>query len=515
MRPAPWSPSQVPTLWLDGQGQGVTDDGAAIRVAADGLAAVLDVAHSQGAGRVMLTETPPVSAVGHWLLVPTPGWVPRGHWLGSPPTGRFTHEASRARVEVRTAAEWFGSLPLRPAEARAAMIATAGVLGAAVPGAELFMTPAATGTNAWALSLPRGYDPEQVTSDIAQEIHRTSGQHHFEHLVTGPSSCECGDCIPLIDADENPTISEFSYVDGRFMYSALCRELGTGPGVRLRRDQAWDLVQADPYARARLLVRATVPEGWHHVGVLPAQHGDGWHYPNRPGTRIETWLDAAEVAVARAAGWDLDLVEGIAFRRAKPLDVWAGRLVRARERVATTPALDETTRRAVSAALRAILIQAIGAFASRGRAQTQVVSHPDEVPPQYRADVQRYGGLYAFRVPTKMSQRNQAFYHPELAAQVWARGRARVLSGPLNTGALHVSPSTLVGINGDAIYTTKVPRWSLPVVHGGADDGRVGRLRLQGVVRGNFDTPTTIDERDALRTQAEAAGPTSAWEAEQ
>ena len=96
-------------------------------------------------------------------------------------------------------------------------------------------------------------------------IHRTSGQHRTEHLVEGRSRCDCGDCLPLIAAKTE--IPGFCYVDGRFMYSALCREVGVG-GRRLTKLEAQDRADGDAYARARYLIRFTVPEGWDTLGLF-------------------------------------------------------------------------------------------------------------------------------------------------------------------------------------------------------------------------------------------------------
>ncbi|MNU01035.1 hypothetical protein D3C72_2443150 [compost metagenome] len=68
----------------------------------------------------------------------------------------------------------------------------------------------------------------------------------------------------------------------------------------------------------------------------------------------------------------------------------------------------------------------------------------------------------------------------------------------------------MLGINGDAIYTSYVPDWAKPVQYGGGDDGKIGRLRLQGVLE-NVKTPRTRDERDRLRVRAVRAGTDSAF----
>ncbi|WP_432489473.1 hypothetical protein [Kineococcus sp. SYSU DK018] len=527
MRPTPWTVRTVPTVWLDfTTGTGVTDSGARVVPKLTGrrkrptLVDLLDTAHNLAAERIMLTGKLPTTEPGqpHWLIAETPSWTSPGHWLSTPPTGRFTHDITGRNLEVRTAAEWFPVEGLDPDRARQAWaLTTEAVKG--VEDMELLKSPAATGAQLWARSLPRTIDPAPLPEDVAELLHRTSGQHRIEHLTTGAAACGCGACRPLVDLTENPR-GGFAYVDGRFMYASLCRELGTGPVTRLTAAQGQELLESDPYARARYRVRFTVPAWWDHVGVLPVAHEDvhaGWHYPNVPGATGETWADGVEVKLAFDNGWDIEVLEGLHFTKGRLLDTWADRLKRARERVAGNTDLDPVVRSAAVGAIRAILIQGIGAFASRGRETTRVVWSAREVPAEAAASVVRHGEAFVYRIPSrKVSGQAAALYRPELAAQVWARGRARVLECPAAlpqrpgaprpvVGALQADPAGLLAINGDAIYTTSVPTWSLPTTHGGGDDGAVGRMRLQGWLP-SVKLPATAAERNVLRSKAEAAG---------
>ncbi|MFX7768421.1 hypothetical protein ABTK15_20660, partial [Acinetobacter baumannii] len=81
-----------------------------------------------------------------------------------------------------------------------------------------------------------------VEDDIAQEIHFTSGLHHYDHLVAGESCATHEDCVPLIDPAQTKKISEFAYVDGRFMFAGVGRELGIGPAIRLNQAAAYELL---------------------------------------------------------------------------------------------------------------------------------------------------------------------------------------------------------------------------------------------------------------------------------
>ena len=95
------------------------------------------------------------------------------------------------------------------------------------------------------------------------------------------------------------------------------------------------------------------------------------------------------------------------------------------------------------------------------------------------------------------------------AASQAARTRVLRYSPPRAShvyGALQIDPNQLIGIQGDAIYTTHPEQWTLPEEHGGIDDGADGRIRLKGYLAGPLPAPLTIDERQKLSNQAEERG---------
>lgn len=565
-RPTVQRVGRMPTIWMDyTTGRGVRSDGQSFRALPrerrkqpnleDKLEAVADeVGSAARKVRIMLTgKIPAVNPGGkHWLNVSPGNWsAPRGHWLGSPPSGRFQHDLTGLEVEVRLASEWFGDSGLKPNESRQAWDVldqvlmytfgqkstartnrTKGLLPADLR-TTLMLSPTATGRNLWAAALPERFNPEPISWDIAEEIHATSGQHHIEHHVGG--SEEGGfhdDVIPMIDVRARPELDQFSYIDGRFMYASLCRELGTGPAVRLNRSQAYDLMQSPDgaHVRARYEVRFTVPANWDHIGILPMKHSnpsDGWYYPNRPGAVGVTWADAHEIFVALRAGWHIEPLQAVRFNdqmpssrkhrttdgpaqrttvKAKPMDLWAQKLRTARENIASDPDLPAGIKQAVGAALRSILINTIGGFASRGRSATVTVDDIKDVPAEYQHSIQVHGDVFTYTQPQQLPDSALPFYRPELAAQVWGRGRATVLSNPQQVGALSLPGSSIIGINGDAIYTTEMPQWALPVDRGGVDDGTPGKLRLQGYLPGPVKTPRTTEARNQLRAKAQKQG---------
>lgn len=517
---------QKPTVWLDyATSSGVDDKGLLVsaRLASSQrkprLVDFLETAHAAGAEKVMLTGAIPAeSGAGHWLLSDTPNWLSADLRLTSPPNATFKNETTGTEVMVRLASEWFADVPVTPAAAREAWVFVADALKAMDENASMAYTPGRTGLALWKLSAPKNLEIPSLTSDIAEEIHATSGQHHEEHLVAGSSFSEHEDCVPLINPTQTPTINRFADVDGRFMFAAVGTEIGIGPGIRMKQDAASTMLFDEPFTRARYEVRFRVPEDWDTLGILGVQHENkngGWYYPNRPGATGTTWCDGSEANLARQHGWDIQPLQAVAFQKAKPLDTFFARVVRARDATVSNLEIGPLTKKAALAALRRILLHAVGGFASTGRTETHIVDSAFDIPAE--AEYKRLGDKFKYTQKNETA-RSPDFYHPEFAAQIWGRARARVLESPLagthqnmKGGALHVPPSLLIGINGDAIYTAHPPHWSLPVEHGGGDDGKPGRLRLEGLIKGTIPTPITLNDRVALRTQALENGPTGAW----
>lgn len=495
---------------------------------------------------IMFTgKIPPAETSGrHWLMVQTPDWDASGaghtgHWLGTPPTGRFQNVKTLDFITVKVASEWFGNTPVTARQAREAWTVLDRVLthqfGRDLPSGvtPLMFSPGGTGHHLWSWSIPQTLEIPQLEPDIAEQLHATSTQHHLDHLVAGTSLPDHPDVVPLIDPKVSPNINSFAYLDGRFMYASLTRELGVAPGHRIRREECWDIWQENRYVRARFLVKFKVPADWNHVGIFGMPFEDsnaGWYYPNRPGATGEAWVDSSELFVAEQFGWSFDFVEGIVFNHkrkstrkrfengsdvatrrtvnAAPLDLWSERLQTARTMIENHPDLSPTVRQAVGAALRAILIQAIGGFASRGRSRTGSTRDPKMIPPEYQSSVVRKGKDFIYQIPQQLSRQQEGNYHPELALQIWGRGRAKVLHHKVSgtpCGALTLPGNSIIGINGDAIYTTEMPRWALPVQDGGADDGKAGRIRVQGFLNQSVKTPETRAQRDRLRDRAQKA----------
>lgn len=452
------------------------------------LAGVLDAARVDESVRVMLTGERPARA---WFLDAAPGWRNVRVFLDADtPAARYEH-ATGHTVEIRRAAEWFGEGIADRTLARNAWDATRRVLvGSGQTGAAMFRSPGATGLDLWIRSA-HGELPDALPDDVQSLIRSTTPQHRIE-------------TFPNLLGRDAPAIW---VLDGRWMYAALVRELGTGPATMLTQEQARDH-SVDAYARARYRVRFSAPEYWRDLsmpGVFMAPAGeyaaDGWHAPYDG----EAWVDAAELHLARRFEWSVDVLGGIAYRKGRPLDTWGDRLIRARER-ATDDALGEVAPY-VRNALRSVMLHGIGSWHATGRVETAVTDSPMTAPDGDgwgKPDKLENGRMMWRRPSPASTERAAAMRHPEWSAGIWGRAHARILESPTSTnrkaGALYVKSGELVSIYGDAIVTTTRPHWA------DLDDGRPGRLRVKGHLCGPVQWPQTARERDEIVAAASAAG---------
>lgn len=575
-RPKVWTPTPKRQVFMDYKtGRLVTWDWRRKTVTprrgkSPALPDMLTAAHALDAEQIILTGKLPEYREDreHWMLanLDKTDWEHGKHWLAREPRiGRYTNKLTGRTIEVRPASEWFNDAPVDPVQARTAWEVLESEVGK-ITGTDqkgdpisgsMFITPAATAVNLWGMLLPKALRSlPMLPADIAEELHRTSGQHRIEHMTTtGQGDNENEYVVRHFDAAAHPKLDTFCYADGRFMYSALGWGVGLGAHRITAQEAAMNIFDRDPmrsgadirrpspgipdaprkggpgqFTPAWYKVRVKVPESWNHVGLLPFQAenvDDGWLYPNRPGATFETWASGAEIKCADDCGWELTPLEGIVFDR-KPLmdsangkekpkpDVlnkWAGKLNAARDAVQSREDLDPVVRMAVAGALRSMLLQGIGNFAKRLRGADVVVKSPRDIPAEYAADARRFGSAWVYSEPGReFSERERGYYHPELAVQVWGKARNRMLVSPIASGytgprpgMLSMDPATILGVRGDAVYSSVVPPWALPTDRGGSDDGKNGRLRVKGVLR-NVATPLDENQRNALRVKAEQKG---------
>ena len=540
-RPTPVRPPDEAIIWLDlNTGQGLDPAGQAISPIIGGrrknptLFDLLETARYARATRLMLCGTVPTGYA--WLLPtetqiakgidPTPGWTDVGHYLGDPPRGRFLHTETQHRITVTTTAEWFGDRALAPIEAEFAYKTVARVVAHAIdrPDWGLMRSPSATGLNVWKQRFDgvREFLMEPIDPDIGHLIQATEPQHRFEHYVAGPGMCGCGDCVPLVTASELPG---FVYADGRFMYHGVCRGLrGSAPATMLTAGQAQELWARDPYHPARYKIRYRISDWWDHIGLFPIKlegAGRGWHWPNKPGFVGETWINSTELRTASLeSDWQIEILEGIAFTKKsnaiEPFASATGKMLEALDHGLQRGAIGPGAHSAAASAIKHMFRVTVGSFSRRSRTTTRFATTFEKVSDAAVGRVQPSpNGGFVYQVPSKSRPDDAETWHPEIAALVWGAARTRVLRDNRPTkaksaiyGALQVEPSELIGIQGDAIYTTRIQPWTLPESRGGADDGANGRIRIKGYLPGPLPAPQTVDVRQQLSNQAEIAG----WE---
>lgn len=445
-------------------------------------------------------------AVRLWFLEDVPGWRVQkgGHYLydTDTPVGRWEQgEGERARhVEVARASAWFGEGDYEAREAARAWHTLRTMIADAFgQDAILLSTPATTGRDMWRRSIGKSRDGSAksypvLSDELRQLIQSTSGQGRRE-IVDGP-----------------PLIGAFVQYDMRFAYAALAWGMPVGEPV-MTTGRGWAAYSEEDQDRAlkmrgRWLVRATVPPGWQHVGVLPAPAAGGdrlWTYPRTPGQTFTTWASGSEASLARQHGWHLEVLEGFTFQEGKPLNLWRDKLVAmyyaAERELERTPS---DVAALIRAALRSMVLMTIGAFASRTHKVTRSAPvTPDAVLPTH-VPVREVDGTYLWEEEGEVSEWNRRLAHPEWSAEIWARCRVRLLDARTGqagerAGALHVDPASVIGMRTDALYLSTDPQWR--------DSGEVGQYRLKGRITGQgvADRPRDDASLSRMKDAAEAA----------
>lgn len=461
-------------------GRAITDRGARLELEPSSSVARLLSSLPADVARVHLAGPRPyptdAGAFWQWANAPAgEGWsVDGSHYTESAqtPTLRWRHESGR-RLEMTRAAGWFDETDAPVGELRRALEVLEHLVRSkwTGDGVQMLATPATLGRDLLWRSIPEGVEYPVLSSELAELIRSTSGQGRWEVIPRAHDELE----------------GLFRY-DGRVMYAALCRELPAGVPERVDGEHAHG-----PYARSRVRAAWTVPAGWSHVGILPEKEpGAGWRYPSTPGARASGWIDGVELALARAQGWSVEVLESLVWAPVKPspdpLGLWSRRLLELR----SSPALEqetETVRELVRRALRNVIIKAIGAFHAHAHTITETRPIEDDGPFPEGAKLPRIeGGRWVWRreLPAKWPE----MQHPEWSAAIWARCRARMLDGPApkipgagRTGALHVPARDVVAFRTDALYLERDPRW--------LDDGKPGRLELELAHPRPVPTPRT------------------------
>ncbi|MFD6311114.1 hypothetical protein [Streptomyces nigra] len=453
-------------------------------------------------------------AVAAWLNAPTPGWRTdtgrgrdrmAGHFVHARnPVGRYQRDNSDHHVEIRSVGEWFDVDGDDPATVRDAFVLLWQALRRHWPDAVLMGSPSQTGRDLWTRTIPtRGQHAEGfpvLSEDLRGLLHATAGQGRNE-LITPPR-------VP----EQLPQLVEY---DRTFAYAKHTWKspVGTPRRITAATFAAWSEKEQMRalYGCGHWQVRVTVPDGWNHVGLLPAPApGDrAWHYPAEPGSTFTTWAGGPEIHTALAntiQPWKIEILDGILWEDGKPLDDWAKKLKETWTNLSAQAHFQGDAQQAraaylASRAVRSILLYGIGSFAQRPRMVTGTTprSMERDVPPD--AEIIGFDNeLITWQKPTGFSRDPHA--HPEWAAAIWSGARAALLTqrhrdDDTYAGALHTPPGTVIAFRTDALYLTQPHTW--PYHH------QPGDYLLRGHLTGPLAAPTTEEELLTLRNAGRAA----------
>ncbi|NEB04240.1 hypothetical protein [Streptomyces sp. SID13726] len=453
-------------------------------------------------------------AVAAWLNAPIPGWRAdtgrgrdrmAGHFVHARnPVGRYQRENGEQHVEIRSVGEWFDLDCDTPHIVRDAFVLLWQALRRHWNDAVLMGSPSQTGRDLWTRTIPtRGQHADGfpvLSEELRGLLHATAGQGRNE-LLTPPR-------VP----DQLPQLVEY---DRTFAYAKHTWKspVGTPRRITAATFAAWSEKEQMRalYGCGHWHVRVTVPDGWNHVGLLPAPApGDrAWHYPATPGATFTTWAGGPEIHTALTnplTPWKIEILDGILWEDGKPLDDWAKKLKETWTNLSAQAHFQGNPEQAraahlASRAVRSILLYGIGAFAQRPRMVTGTTPRNAERDVPTGAEIIGFDDqLITWQKPTGFSRDPNA--HPEWAAAIWSGARAALLTqrhrdDNTHAGALHTPPGTVVAFRTDALYLTQPQNW--PYHH------QPGDYLLKGHLAGPLSAPTTEEELLTVRDAGRAA----------
>lgn len=498
------------------------DLGAA--TAADILTAVFHVI-PEGVERIYITAGDPWhhdadrypylrDAVAAWLNAPIPGWRTdtgrgrdrmAGHFVHARnPVARYQRDNSDSHVEIRSVGERFDLDGDDPHTVRDAFVLLWQALRRHWSDAVLMGSPSQTGRDLWTRTIPtRGQHSDGfpvLSEELRGLLHATAGQGRNE-LITPPR-------VP----QQLPQLVEY---DRTFAYAKHTWKspVGTPRRITAATFAAWSEKEQQRalYGCGHWQVRVTVPDGWDHVGLLPAPApGDrAWHYPAAPGATFTTWAGGPEIHTALTnpiQPWKIEILDGILWEDGKPLDDWAKKLKETWTNLSAQAHFQGDPQQAraahlASRAVRSILLYGIGSFAQRPRMVTGTTPRTPERDVPADAEIIGFDDeQIAWQKPTGFSRDPNA--HPEWAAAIWSGARAALLTqrhrdDDTYAGALHTPPGTVIAFRTDALYLTQPHNW--PYHH------QPGDYLLRGHLTKPVPAPTTEEELLTLRDTGRAA----------
>ncbi|MGW2541635.1 hypothetical protein ACWC5I_12355, partial [Kitasatospora sp. NPDC001574] len=455
-------------------------------------------------------------AVAAWLNTPSERWTTAvgagrdklaGHFVHQrQPVGRYAPAAApdSATTEIRSIGEWFDADGADVAICRQAFTLLWQALRRHWDDVVLMGSPSQTGRDLWTRTIPTkgkwagGYPV--LSEELRGLLHATGGQGRTE-LILPPR-------VP----EQLPALVEY---DRTFAYAKHLWKSPVGTPVRITARAFAAMTQAEQTKAlmrcSHWNIRVTVPQGWEHVGLLPAPvTGErAWVYPSEPGATFTTWAGGAEVHLALSnhlMPWRVEILGGLVWEDGDPLDSWGKHLKAAWADLTNLSRIhgDERQRQAAylaSRAVRSVLLFGLGGFAQRPR----LVSGTTPVGEQLPAGVEILGqdeSVVTWQRQAGFSRDPNA--HPEWAAYVWSGARAALLDMKYRqgkevvgyAGALHAKPGSVVYFGTDGIALTERQPWPYR--------GEPGDYLLKGHLTGPVPHPTSQEQYLQLRSQGRA-----------
>ncbi|KDN88231.1 hypothetical protein [Kitasatospora cheerisanensis] len=450
-------------------------------------------------------------AVAAWLNTPSERWTTAvgsgrdklaGHFVHQrQPVGRYAPATAPEGpvTEIRSMGEWFDADGADVVTCRQAFTLLWQALRRHWDDAVLMGSPSQTGRDLWSRTIPTsgkwagGYPV--LSEELRGLLHATGGQGRTELL------------LPPRVPEQLPALVEY---DRTFAYA---KHLWKSPvGTPRRITAAGFAAMSGPEQVKALMscshwnVRVTVPQGWNHVGLLPAPvTGDrAWIYPSEPGSTFTTWAGGAEIHLALSnhiAPWKVEILGGLLFEDGKPLDEWGKRLKAAWADLTSLSRAhaDERQRQAAylaSRAVRSVLLFGLGGFAQRPRLVSGTTPAGEALPAGVEI-LGQDGDTITWQRQAGFSR--DPYAHPEWAAYVWSGARAALLDMKYrqgkevvaHAGALHARPGTVVYFGTDGIALTERQPWPYR--------GEPGDYLLKGHLTGPVPHPTSQEEYLKLR----------------
>jgi hypothetical protein len=394
-----------------------------------------------------------------------------------------TYTRDGAKIEVRSAAEWVGP-DLHAALAQRAWDRLRHDLQAAFgERAVLLSSPAQTGQDVLERSLPRQkgeggtltpYTFPTIPDAALDVLYTTSGQGRME-----------------LFPHERP-IERLYGLDGVWMYAACLSNLPSGP---LTMDTK---TEPPGWATGFLTASVRVPDTWAHIGLLPEVYDgdDGLthrRWPRTPGQWFASVMTTAEYGLAVSQGWDIRIKRRYLWHKplCDPARPWRDKLVSLRERYETQAKRGDIVAKALAGTVRRLMLNTIGLWFSHQAFTDGYVRREDvsKLMGEHPGAQLRVHGRHWFYVRIPRDPAGNAWQHPEWAAQVWGKARARLASV-----ALGMPFDSLVSLRTDAIWATYDPGWP--------DVGKPGTFRLKEIVEGPLSAPRNESDMRLLLSQA-------------